>query len=80
MAMTRAHSTSPGLQRSPSPLGMSIAKRRAQLARQIVESAISNVGRVADEVRMARMETAAMVAEAESAKGAIQSQSASFFA
>ena len=59
--MTRAHSASPGLRRSLSPLGLSVAQRRAQLTEQVAESAMSGVGRVADETRRARE-----VAEADS--------------
>ena len=39
---------------------------------------MSGVGQVADEVRKARMEAAAVAAEAESAKGTVLSQAASF--
>ena len=39
---------------------------------------MSGIGKVADEVRMAWMEVAVAAAEAESAKGILQSQSASF--
>ena len=76
----RARSASPGLRRSPSPLGVSVARRRAQLAERVAESAISGVGQVADEVRKARIEAAAAAAEAVSAKGTIRSQAASFSA
>ena len=61
-------------------MGISVAKRRTQLAEQIVESAISGVGQVANEVRMARMEAAVAAAEAEIAKEKIQSQTALFSA
>ena len=43
-----------------------------------MQSAISRVGQVADEVRKACMEAVAAAAEAQSAKGAIQLQAASF--
>ena len=69
-----------GLRRSPSPLGVSVARRRAQLTERIAESAISGVGQVTDEVRKARIEAAAVAAEAESAKGTIRLQAASFSA
>ena len=49
-----------------------------QLVGQIAESTISGVGRVTNEVRMARMEAAAVAAKVESAKRTIQSQAASF--
>ena len=76
----RTRSASPGPRRSPSPIGVSVAKRRAQMAERVTESAISGVGQVADEVRKARMEAAAAAAEAESAKGTIRSQAASLSA
>ena len=38
-----------GLRRSLSPLGISVVQRHAQLAEQVAESAMSGVGRVADE-------------------------------
>ena len=75
---TRGCSASLGLQRSPSPIGISVAKRRAQLVECIAESAMSGVGQVADEVHKARMEAAVAVAEAESAKGTVLLQAASF--
>ena len=80
MMATRARSASPGLRRSPSPLGVSVAKRRAQLAERVAESAISGVGQVADEVQKARIEAAAAAAKAESAKGTIRLQAASLSA
>ena len=52
--MTRARSASPGLRRSLSPLGLSVAQCRAQLAEQVAESAMSGVGCVADETQGAR--------------------------
>ena len=45
-----------------------MVKRHAQLAGQIAESTMSSVGKVVDEVRTARMEVAAAVAQAESTK------------
>ena len=47
--MTRARSTSPGLRRSLSPLGILVVRCRAQLAEQVAKSAMLGVGRVADE-------------------------------
>ena len=44
----------------------------------MAESAMSSISKVADEVHMARIEAATVAAEAESAKGILQSQSASF--
>ena len=80
MMATRARSTPPGLRQSPSPLGVSVVKRRAQLAERVTESAISRVGQVEDEVQKACIEAAAVAAEAESIKGTIRLQAASFFA
>ena len=78
-AMTRSCCISPGLRRSLLLLGVFVAKRHAQLVGQIVESAISGVGKVADKVHMARMEAAAVAAaKVESAKETIQSQAALF--
>ena len=62
------------------PYGMSVAQRRAQLAGQVTESAMSGVGRVADEVRTARLEAAAATAEAQSTKETLHTQTASFSA
>ena len=53
-------------------------KRRVQLAECVAESAMSGVGQIADEVRQVQMEAAAAAAEAESAKGTVLSQVASF--
>ena len=67
------------LRRSPSPLGVSVARRRAQLAERVAESAISGVGQVADEVRKARkLRRRRWLPKQESAKGTIRSQAASF--
>ena len=63
----------PGLRRSPLPLGISMAKRRAELAGRITESAVSSIGKVADEVRVARIEAVEAVAKAKSVQGTIQS-------
>ena len=76
--VTRSRSVSPGLRRSPLPLGVLVAKRRTQQAEQIVESAISGVGKVTDEVHMARMEVVVATTKMEHAKGEIQTQVASF--
>ena len=79
-AMTRARSASPGLRRSLSPLGISVAQRRAQLTEQVAESAMSGVGRVADETRRAREVAEAAIAEAKSVHGEVQSKVASLTA
>ena len=75
---TRAHSVSPGLRRSPSPLGISVAKRRVQLAERVAESAVSGMEQIADEVRQVRMAAAAAAANAESAKEEFLLQAVSF--
>ena len=77
-ALARSHSVSSELRRSLSPLGMLVAQCRAHCAEQKAESAMSRVGRVADEVREARMVAAASNAEAESTKETLHTQTASF--
>ena len=57
-----------------------MAKRHAELAGRIVESAVSGIRKVADEVRVARIKVAEVVAKAGSVQGTIQSQVASFSA
>ena len=73
-AMTRACSTSPGLRRSLSPLGILVAQRHVQLAEQVAESAMSGVGCMADETRRAREVAKAAIAEAKSVHGEVQSK------
>ena len=51
-----------------------------QLAEQVAESAMSGVGRVADEVHTTRMEAAAAIAQAKSAKETMRTQAALFSA
>ena len=72
--MTRACSASPGLRRSLSPLGLSVAQRHAQLAGQVAESAMSGVGCVADETRRAREVAEATIAKARSVHREVQSK------
>ena len=78
--MTRARSASPGLRRSLSPLGISVAQRRAQLIEQVAESAMSGVGRVVDETQRAREVAEAAIAEAKFVHGEVQSKVASLTA
>ena len=52
--LSRPQSASPGLWRAVSPLGLSIVQRRAQLAKQTPESALSNIGHVAEETQHIR--------------------------
>ena len=59
---------------------MSVAQRRVHCAKQKAESAMSGVGRVADEVCAARMMAATATAEAESTKETLHTQTASFIA
>ena len=47
----RSCSVSLGQRRSPSPLGLSVTQRRAQLAEQTAESALTRVKHVEDEAR-----------------------------
>ena len=78
--MTRARSASPGLRRSLSPLGLSVANVVRSSAEQVAESAMSGVGRVADETRRAREVAEAAIAEARSVHGEVQSKVASLTA
>ena len=50
----RSHSVSPGQRRSPFLLGLLVAQNCTQLAEQMVESALSGVGRIEDETRHVR--------------------------
>ena len=79
-ALSRGRSTSPGPQRALSPLGVSVAQRRAQLAERITESAMSRVGRVTEETRCARGIVEAAIAEAKSVHGEVESRVASLAA
>ena len=78
-ALARSHSVSPALRRSLSPLGVLVVQQCVQLAEQVAESAMSGVGRVADEVRSARMEARVATTQAKSAKETMRTQTASFF-
>ena len=78
--MTRARSASLGLRRSLSPLGLSVAQRCAQLVEQVAESAMLGVGCVADETRRAHEVAEAVIAEARSVHGEVQSKVASLTA
>ena len=79
-AMTRSCSASPGLCRSPSPLGILIAKRRAEYAERIAVSAMSGIGEVADAVCVVRAEAAMAVADSQNAMGIVQTLAMSFSA
>ena len=76
----RARSTSPGLRRSPSPLGLSVAQQHAQLAEQTTLTAISGVGRVEAETHRVREMVEATTAEARSVCGEVESRVATLAA
>ena len=59
---------------------MSVATRRAQLAERTVVTAISSVGQVVEEVRVARMEVVVVAADAQSAVGMVRKVAAPFSA
>ena len=67
-------SISLGPQRTPSPVGVSIAQRHAQYAEQTTVSAISGVGRIAEETHRVRGVVKAAIAEATSVHGAVKSR------
>ena len=79
-SLTRGRSASPRPRRIASPIGVSVAQRRAQMAEQIAESAFSGVGQVAEETRRAREVAEAAIAEARSVHGAVESQVAALSA
>ena len=72
--LTRARSTSPGLRKSPSPLGLSVAQQCAQLAEQTAVSAMSRVGRIADETHCMHELVEATSAKARSVRGEVESR------
>ena len=80
MAAARARSASPGPRRSPSPLGLSVAQRRAQLAELIVAMAMSGVGCVEAETHCICKIVEATTAEARSVRDEVQSRVASLAA
>ena len=59
--LTRSYSVLPGLSRPMCPLGVSVAHRRAEYAERTAVTAISGVGQVVDEVRIARQEATSAV-------------------
>ena len=73
-SLTRGRSASPRPRRIASPIGVSDAQRRTQMAEQIAKSAFSGVGQVADETRRAREVAEATIAEARSVHGAVESR------
>ena len=80
MAVARARSASPGLRRSPSPLGLSVAQQRARLAEQSAATAISSMGRIEEETRRIREMVEATIAEARSVRGEVESRIATLAA
>ena len=80
VAAARARSVSPGPRRPPSPLGLSVAQRRARLAEQSAATAISSVGRVEAETCRVRELVEATSAEAKSVRGEVESRVATLAA
>ena len=80
VAAARAHSVSPGPRWPPSPLGLSVAQRRAQLVEQSAATAISGIGRVEAETRRVRELVEATSAEAKSVCGEVESRIATLAA
>ena len=72
-AAARSRSASPRPRRVLSPVGLSVAQRRAQLAEQTAATAASGVGRVAEETRRVRELVEATTAEARSVRGEVES-------
>ena len=70
----RSKSASPRPRRILSPVGLSVAQRRAQLAEQTAATAVSGVGRVAEESRRVRELVEATTAEARSVRGEVESR------
>ena len=72
--LTRGRYASPRPRRIASPIGVSVAQRRVQMAEQIAESAFSGVGQVADETRCAHEVAEAAIAEARSVHGTVENR------
>ena len=70
----RSKLASPRPRRILSPVGLSVAQRRVQLAEQTVATAISGVGRVAEESRRVRKLVGAATAKARSVRGEVESR------
>ena len=68
----RSRSVSPRPRRSLSPLGVSVAQRRAQLAAQSAATPVSGVGRVAEETHYVRELVEATSAEAKSVRSDVE--------
>ena len=74
IAAVRSRSASPRPRRSPSPLGVSVAQRRAQLAAQSAATAVSGVGRIEAETLRVRELVEATSAEAKSVRDEVESR------
>ena len=75
-----SRSASPRPCRSLSPLGVSVAQRRAQLAAQSAATAVSGVGRIEREARRVRELAEATSAETKSVRGEVESRIATLAA
>ena len=80
MSAARVRSASLGLRRSLSPLGLSVAQRRVQLAEQIAAMVMSGLGCVEVETRCVREIVEATTAEARSVRDEVESRVASLVA
>ena len=80
MAAARARSASPGLRRSPSPLGISVAQCRARLTEQSTAMAVSGVGRMEEETHRVQQMVEATTAEAKSVRDEVESHVATLAA
>ena len=74
MRAARARSASPRPRRPASPLGISVAQRRAQFAAQSAATAVSGVGRVEAETRRVRALVDATSAEAKSVRSDVEAR------
>ena len=79
-AAGRSRSASPRPRRSLSPLGVSVAQRRAQLAAQSAATAVSGVGRIEREARRVCELAEATSAETKSVRGEVKSRVATLAA
>ena len=77
--VAHSHSISLGLSRPLSPLGMSVAHRRAEYAERMVVSAIFGIGQVVDEVRIAYAEATSTVTDTQSVIGIVRTLATSLF-
>ena len=73
-ALSRSRSVSLGPRRIVSPLGLSVAQRCTQLAKQTAESVMSGIGKVAEATRRAHGVAEAAIAEATSVRSQVESR------